>query len=358
MKRMVPPLVIPIFIPQQGCPHQCVFCDQKVITGHQKRLPSLKELEFEAEKYLAYNHSLTSSIIAFYGGNFLGLSEKKINQMLLFAQDLIGKGKIQGIRFSTRPDTIRDDTLKILENFSVTEIEIGVQSMDNQVLKLCRRGHSASDTKRAVELLKERGYKTGLQLMIGLPGQGEMNAFDSAKQAAELLPDFVRIYPTIVLNQSQLASWYQKGEYQPLTLKEAVFQTKRIYLLFHEHEIPVIRMGLQASQDLADKNIVMAGPYHPAFGHLVFSEIFMDAMYDFFKEKSPGSEGVEMIVHPRSISQLRGIYNQNIKKLKNDFTINEIRIIPDSTLPQDGLFINKQWIDVPLRVRGGKNMGC
>jgi histone acetyltransferase (RNA polymerase elongator complex component) len=236
--------------------------------------------------------------------------------------------------------------LKQLENFSVREIELGVQSMDDKVLNICRRGHCASDTKNAVTLLKKNRYKVGLQLMIGLPGQNAESAFITAEQIAALSPDFVRIYPTIVLNQSPLAQWYQNGKYRPLLLKEAVFQAKKIYLLFKKSGIPVIRMGLQSSQELDDKKIVLAGPYHPAFGHLVFSEIFMDRICDFCLKNSPVNKKVEIIANPKCISRIRGMNNENIRDLKTRFKFDQINIIPDSALSSQGLLIEHHWIDV------------
>lgn len=351
MKKSETPFIIPIFIPQQGCRHQCVFCNQAAITGHPTRWPSINKLRLEAEKYLGYNNRHRPSVIAFYGGNFLGLPQEKSNDLLTLADDFICKGKIQSIRFSTRPDTVSEEKLQALEKFSVTEIELGVQSMDDQVLNNCRRGHCALDTRNAVKLLKEWNCKIGLQLMIGLPGQSEKSAFDTAKQVAELAPDFVRIYPAVVFNQSILANWYRQGKYRPLSLKEAVYQAKNIYLHFKKYDIPVIRMGLQSSREFADKNTVLAGPYHPAFGHLVLSEIFMDTMCGFFKNTSAGSGQLKIAANPKCISQVRGIGNQNIRKLENDFKFDEIRIVSDPKLPRQGLSINHKWIDMPFCLR-------
>ncbi len=340
------PFIVPIFIPQQGCRHQCVFCNQSAITGRPINWPSIENLRNGAKKYLSYNKHKKPSVMAFYGGNFLGLPKEKINHLLNLADEFIRNGDIQSIRFSTRPDTISESGLKQLENFSVREIELGVQSMDDKVLNICRRGHCASDTKNAVTLLKKNRYKVGLQLMIGLPGQNAESAFITAEQIAALSPDFVRIYPTIVLNQSPLAQWYQNGKYRPLLLKEAIFQAKKIYLLFKKSGIPVIRMGLQSSQELDDKKIVLAGPYHPAFGHLVFSEIFMDRICDFCLKNSPVNRKVEIIANPKCISRIRGMNNENIRDLKTRFKFDQINIIPDSALSSQGLLIEHHWIDV------------
>jgi histone acetyltransferase (RNA polymerase elongator complex component) len=284
--------------------------------------------------------------MAFYGGNFLGLSKEKINQLLQLADEFIRKGNIRGIRFSTRPDTITESGLKQLENFAVSEIELGVQSMNDRVLNICRRGHCALDTKNAVTLLKHYRYNVGLQLMIGLPGQTAESAFDTAEQIASLSPDFVRIYPTLVLNQSVLSRWYQEGKYHPLLLKEAVFQTKKIYLLFKNSGIPVIRMGLQSSNDLDDKKNVIAGPYHPAFGHLVFSEIFMDTICTYYQKYPPIQNKATIMANPKCISRIRGIKNENIRNLKTRFNLDEITVKSNSSLSPEGLSIDGHWIDM------------
>jgi histone acetyltransferase (RNA polymerase elongator complex component) len=346
MKRRETPFIVPIFIPQQGCRHQCVFCNQSAITGHPIKWPSRETLWNEANRYLSYNRHHKASAMAFYGGNFLGLSGEKINQLLQLADEFIRKGNIRGIRFSTRPDTISEPGLKQLENFPVSEIELGVQSMDDRVLGICRRGHCASDTKNAVTLLKNHHYKVGLQLMIGLPGQTADSAFATAEQIVSLLPDFVRIYPTLVLNQSVLSRWYQEGKYHPLLLKEAVAQTKKIYLLFKNSGIPVIRMGLQSSKDLDDKKNVIAGPYHPAFGHLVFSEIFMDTICTYYQKYPPLQNKVEIMANPKCISRIRGINNENIRNLKTKFKLNEITVKSDSSLSPEGLSVDDYWIDM------------
>ena len=346
MERREKPFIVPIFIPQQGCRHQCVFCNQSVITGRKAKWPPIESLRSQAKKYLGYNKHQKPSVMAFYGGNFLGLSQEKINHLLQLANDFILKGDIQHIRFSTRPDTISESALDQLKNFSVSEIELGVQSMDDRVLEICRRGHCASDTQKAVKLLKKNHYKVGLQLMIGLPGQCAKSAFDTAEQIAALEPDFVRIYPLIVLNQSPLAQWYRKGEYQPLLLEEAIFQTKKIYLFFRKSGIPVSRMGLQSSQDLDSKEVVIAGPYHPAFGHLVLSAVFMDMICEFFKKNPPTGNKIEFVVNPKCISRIRGIGNQNIRSLEKKFDFSQIIIKSDTTLSIEGLFINGHWIDM------------
>ena len=245
--------------------------------------------------------------IAFFGGNFLGLKREEIKSCLGLAAEFVSQGLVDGIRFSTRPDTIDKGHLDILENYPVATVELGVQSMDDQVLVMAGRGHSASDTIRAVEALKDRQLGIGLQMMVGLPGDNEALSLITAEKITALRPDFVRIYPTIVMKNSRLARWYQNGTYAPLSLAEAVTRVKNLYQFFSRHNIKIIRMGLQASEDFEDGKTVLAGPYHPAFGHLVYSEVFLDKVVKEIETATLITDSISIGVNPKNISKLRGI---------------------------------------------------
>jgi histone acetyltransferase (RNA polymerase elongator complex component) len=203
------------------------------------------------------------------------------------------------------------------------------------VLTLAGRGHLASDTIRAVEALKERQLDIGLQMMVGLPGDSEARSLTTARKIADLDPDFVRIYPTVVVENSRLAEWFKKAKYLPLALKDAVTLVKKIYLLFKQEGIEVIRMGLQASEDLEDDSFVLAGPYHPAFGHLVYSEIFWDKAVSAIESVKYVKDTLTIFVNPRSISKMRGLNNSNIKKLKKRYHFKLIEVVPDSSLAEE-----------------------
>ncbi len=207
--------------------------------------------------------------------------------------------------------------------------------MDDHVLDMARRGHTAVDTEKAVCLLKERNYETGIQMMVGLPGDDDTGALASGRRIAGLYPNFVRIYPTLVLDKSPLAGWYRKGEYTPLSLQKCVSLVKRLYLLFEEKNITVIRMGLQASESLDKKSTILAGPYHPAFGALVYSEIFLDKAVSILESKKDLHDMISIRVNQRNISRIRGLNNTNIKTLKQKFHFRSIEIIPDMTLAED-----------------------
>ncbi len=340
MKRRIRPFIIPLFIPHKGCPNQCVFCNQKAITGTKKNDLSADRLTQEIETFLNFKGQRSPSQISFFGGTFLGLPPGKIKFLLDIAQGFIQSGQIDGIRFSTRPDSIDSQRLDLISDYSVSDIEIGAQSMENHVLKDSNRGHSVKDTENAVKLLKERNYRVGLQMMIGLPGETSNSSLITAARIADLAPDYVRIYPTIVLKGSPLSLWLRKGHYRPLSLDQAVTMTKRVYLFFKNQEIPVIRMGLQASKELDRKNSILAGPYHPAFGHMVFSEIFLDAVSKVLKNVSDlENRTVEIKVHPKNISKMRGLSNKNIFLLTRRFNIKKLSVISEPSLSLESILI-------------------
>ena len=332
------PFIIPIFIPHAGCPHQCIFCNQVSITGAKQKRATPAELRLQIREFLKYKKENRKPVqIAFFGGNFLGLKSEEIKSLLELAAEFVRKGQVHGIRCSTRPDTINERSLDLIKDYPVSAVELGVQSMDDHVLALAGRGHRASDTVRAVELLKEKHFSIGLQMMVGLPGDDETGALTTAQNIADLAPNFVRIYPTLVVANSRLAEWYKSGDYAPLSLEESVTLVKKIYLKFKKAGIDVIRMGLQTSEDLEDGTTVLAGPHHPAFGHLVYSEIFLDMAISAIQPANAIKETLTISVNPRSISKMRGLNNSNIKSLKEQFHFQSITVVPDASLAVEEL---------------------
>jgi histone acetyltransferase (RNA polymerase elongator complex component) len=333
------PFIIPIFLPHAGCPHRCVFCNQSVITGVNSRISAI-QIRHSVESFLKYKSAQRGIVqIAFFGGNFLGIDIEEIKRLLSEAAVFVKTGRANSIRFSTRPDTIDRERLDIIKNFPVSTVELGVQSMDDRVLANTKRGHSSSDTVKAVQRLKEFDYEIGAQLMVGLPGDDPGRLLASARRVAELEPDFIRIYPTVVVAGSPLATLYKAGRYRPLPLKDAVTQVKELYRFFSRRNIQVIRMGLQATDDLEKGSTILAGPYHPSFGHLVYSEIFLDMAMSAIKSAHPKGDRVGLHVHPRSISKMSGLKNGNLEKLREKFHLQSIEIVPDDTLKEDQLSV-------------------
>ena len=253
------------------------------------------------------------------------------------AQQFVHKGLVNDIRFSTRPDTIDDHRLQLIAGFSVRAIELGVQSMSDEVLSMTRRGHTASDTIFAVHNLKKKGYEVGLQMMVGLPGDTIRRSWDTAQKIVDLAPDFVRIYPTVVLENSLLAKWYQRGEYSPWSLSTSVSLVKELYLLFTQNNIHVIRMGLQAEEGYNSGSTIIAGPYHPAFGHLVHSKMYLDVAIDLVKNYHRKQIPIRIYVHPHSVSKMRGHLNHNASILESNFKAGKVEIIPDPALIENGI---------------------
>ncbi len=335
------PFVVPVFIPHAGCPHRCVFCDQTRTTGRTEPLPTADELDDAIGRFLGFRkESRRYTEISFYGGNFLGLPEDKILFLLEHAARYVARGQADGIRFSTRPDTIDGRSLGLLEGFPVTTVELGVQSMNDQVLAASRRGHTARDAGNAVALLKETPYRLGLQMMVGLPGDAFPSAMATGEAVCALEPDFVRIYPTLVLKGSALARRYLQKKYLPLPLDEAVAQVKALYVLFTRKGIPVIRMGLQATDGLDTGADVLAGPYHPAFGELVHSALWRDALDRCVKPLGLRACPLEVRLHPRLISRVRGQHNENVDRLTRAFALSSIHFMPDDRLPLDKVLVN------------------
>ncbi len=277
--------ILPFFIPHAGCPQRCVFCDQKVISGRTR--PPLRD---EIMKVMAENRAHPCQL-AFYGGSFTAIPKEE--QLFYLEIGAVGmeRGWIDGIRISTRPDAVCEEVLRRLSVFGVQTVELGVQSMDDDVLKRCKRGHSSKDSLRALRRLQETGFETGVQLMPGLPGETAAGALRGAAEILALHPKFLRIYPTVVVEGTELARLYRQKKYRPLSLEQAVSLSLALLLLAEKHDVRVIRMGLNPDPTLEQK--VLAGPYHPAFGHLVKSDLwrrrFLWAL-DYFLERHSRNE--------------------------------------------------------------------
>lgn len=341
MTAHLKPLVVPIFIPHAGCPHHCIFCDQTTVTGAAARIPEPADICREVRRFLQYRKPHRNRVeVSFYGGNFLGLHSEKIHELLSATLPFIKDGTVDGLRFSTRPDTIDTHRLALLADYPVSTIELGVQSMSNAVLTSAGRGHTAEDTVRAVGLLQQGAYRIGLQMMVGLPGEDFAATMATGRAITALSPDFVRIYPTLVLEGSALAELYRKGRYTPLSLSEGIDRVKALYQLFSGAGIAVTRMGLQASTELDSGTTVLAGPYHPALGHMVLSDLLLDRAVAQIEARQNAADPVVLWVHPRSISRMRGLNNRNIALIKKRFGIDAIRVTVDPAISADDVVVS------------------
>lgn len=323
--------IIPVFIPHYGCTHACVFCNQQKITGQAVPV-SAQEVAGIIHEHLARITEPRHIEVAFYGGSFTALDLKVQQDLLAPAYLALQSGKIHAIRLSTRPDCITDEIVENLIAFGVSIIELGVQSLDDKVLAASARGHSGEDVVQAVAVIKKMGLSCGIQVMPGLPCEDWTSLITTAQGIIQLEPDFVRVYPTLVIAHTQLAAMYNNGSYRPLSINAGVIRAAYLKLLFARQQIPVIRTGLQATEDLDNREIVLAGPYHPAFGEMVDSYLFY-LMVAHFAEKVVLEKNSTILIHhhTRDTSKLRGTSNCNTKKLQRIYNINHLIMKDDGS---------------------------
>lgn len=321
---MIKHFTIPIFIPELACPFQCVFCDQRKISGSIKS-PGLEEVNAIIEKHLNTLPSEKAYIeIGFFGGNFTGIPETEQRAFLKVAQKYVDNEQVHSIRLSTRPDYISDDVLSLLKEYSVETIELGAQSMDEGVLIKSGRGHTAQDVIDSSRLIREAGFNLGLQMMLGLPGDTQEKTIETAKQIVTLQPKDVRIYPTLVIKDTELAELYKVGEYEPLSMETAVLWAKDIYRIFEQAGLNIIRVGLHPSEELTDSKSLLAGPYHQSFRELVLTELWKDR----FLEKLEFSKTKSLIIYvaQKELNHAIGYNSSNKKMLEERYEAVKIKI--------------------------------
>ncbi|MPM82560.1 hypothetical protein SDC9_129621 [bioreactor metagenome] len=319
--------IIPIFVPHRGCPHDCIFCNQKKITGVSTDVTS-EEARNIIEEYLPTIPKDASVEIAFFGGSFTAIDEKTQNELLSVAKEYVDKGLVSDIRMSTRPDCISVEILNRLKEHKTTIIELGVQSMDAKVLHDSARGHDIESVIKSSHLIKESGINLGLQMMVGLPSDTEEKCIETAKKFIELNPFCVRIYPTLVVKDTGLETLLNKEEYKPFTLEQCISIVKKLLVLFYVNNINVIRVGLQATEDIQLGKGIVDGPYHPAFRELVEGEMIKDYLHYLVIQNKTVSD-LEIKTNNKNISKVVG--NKKINKLffKNELNIN-MKIKPEN----------------------------
>ena len=328
------PLIVPIFIPNQGCPHRCVFCDQEKITSQPARAmngQTVRELLDQARRSGSFSEERHREV-AFYGGTFASLPEGTIRELLGAVAPYLQERIFHSVRVSTRPDSLDGKKAALLKALGVSTVELGSQSMDDEVLRMTRRGHTAGDTEKAADLLREHGFNLGVQLMPGLPGDSAERFDATVQKVIRLKPDMVRLYPVVVLRGTVLAKWFEKGTYQPLTLEEAVRICAGSCLDFEEARIPVIRIGLMTSPSLREKGEIVGGPWHESFGHLVRSEIYQKRIEAFLP--GPGeAKKISIRIPSKDISLLRGHRNEGIRRIEERTQAVIEEILSDDSLP-------------------------
>lgn len=267
--------VIPIFIPQKACPHRCTYCNQFAIAG-QGHIPTPAEADEIIRQHLDTIKQDCHKRIAFFGGSFTGMPIAEQSEYLDVAQRYWQQGIVQGIQLSTRPDYISEPILDNLKRHGVSLIELGAQSLDDKILEVVQRGHTAQQVEEASKMIREHGFELGLQMMIGLPGDTKEKALRTAERIVALGARYIRIYPTLVVQDTPLAKDYATGNYKPLSLQEAIDWCKELYKLFTSHNVTILRMGLHPSEGLLDGSDYIAGPFHVSFKELVLTALWHD----------------------------------------------------------------------------------
>ncbi|MGL5084725.1 MAG: elongator complex protein 3 [Clostridium sp.] len=308
--------IIPIFISHQGCPHQCVFCNQDRIAKVVHEVTA-SDVVNTIDEYLDSIKNKNATIeVSFFGGTFTAIDVNKQKELLTVAREYKEKGLINKIRLSTRPDAINNYILDYLKEYKVDVIELGVQSLDNEVLKLSGRGHSDLDVVNASKLIKEKGITLGHQIMPGLPGDSFDKDIETVKRSIEMKPDICRIYPALVIKDTPMEDMYKDGRYKPYTLEEAVNVSREMYKLYKENNVQIIRMGLQPTESITWKQDIVDGPFHPSFRELVEGSLICENI----KSKISSGDNIILELNSKDLSKLyanKKVYFNELKENHN-----------------------------------------
>lgn len=320
--------IIPIFVPHAGCPNDCVFCNQKRISG--SLIPATAETVTETLFSLQPGSGYE---LAFYGGSFTAIPAEQQEQLLGAVIPFRENGTIASIRLSTRPDAVDEEVLCRLKQFGVETVELGAQSMNDEVLLRSGRGHTPQDTRHAARMVKAAGFRLILQMMTGLPSSTPERDLETARELIGLRPDGVRIYPTVIIKETALEMLWHRGEYREHTVEDAVNICAELFPLFESAGIPVIRLGLNPTDELSG-GAAVGGAYHPALGELVRSRILLNKARELLKKENASGDVVLGVV-PGRISAMTGQHRCNVDTLMREFPLRSLRIQPAETLENE-----------------------
>lgn len=313
---------ISIFVPHIGCPNKCSYCNQKHITGTFKA-PTVRDVAIGVKNAQTNpNYCPETTEIAYFGGSFTAINRNYMLRLLRVANRFVKNGTVSGIRISTRPDAIDEEILTLLKQYGVTSIELGAQSLNDRVLRMNNRGHTSADVEKASKLIREFGFELGLQIMTGLYGDNDNSTIKTTEKIIAIKPDTVRIYPTIVLQDTDLAALYADGIYKPQTLDNAISLASKLYTMFTEKDIKVIRLGIHSIAEDA----YIAGPWHPAFSELCQSQIMLNKVLTEITQKGH----YKLYVGKSDVSKMIGQKKCNLMHLENIGIY--CRVLVDETL--------------------------
>ena len=321
---------IPIFIPHLGCPNACVFCNQRTISGHGDfKIESVRD---EIESALSTLSADTEREIAFFGGSFTGIDRVLMIELLDMAESYVKRGLVSEIRLSTRPDYINSEILDILSQYSVRTIELGLQSLNDEVLCASRRGHNSECALSACKQIKERGFNLIGQMMIGLPKSTGESEIKTAELICKLHADGARVYPTVVFADTELSLMMKEGEYLPLDTESAVERTKNVLAVFDSYGVPCIRVGLCASENLRDASLAIAGATHSAIGEMAMSELFYDRICKELDERKICGGALKIFVPLGATSKAVGQKRKNKEKICKKYCLTSLKVLEKNEL--------------------------
>ena len=322
--------IIPVFVPHLGCPNACVFCNQNEITG-----TAAEEAFRQMNRVISMPPEGGARELAFYGGSFTAIPETQQLKLLTLAKTALQRGCISSIRLSTRPDAVSPEILERLRQYGVGTVELGAQSMQDNVLRASGRGHTAEDVRQAARLVLEYGFQLVLQMMTGLPGDDDDGALHTAAELIALKPHAVRIYPTVIVRGTELEKMWRCGQYQEHTVEDAVRVCSRLLPLFEKAGIAVIRLGLNPTEDLSG-GAALAGAYHPALGELVRSRVLRNAAEEKLEELQ--TEGKTVVIHvpPGLVSQMIGQKRCYLIWLQERFSLQRVKVMEEPGLKEPG----------------------
>lgn len=331
--------IIPIFVPHEGCPHNCVFCNQDRITGENEKVDA-NSTQRTVEEYLETIGKSSAAVeVSFFGGTFTAIDLNKQKELLSVAKHYKEQGKIDYIRLSTRPDYIDDNILKNLKEYSVDIIELGIQSMDEEVLIKSGRGHTEKDVIEASELIKKYNFVLGHQIMLGLPGDTFQKDIETTKKIINIKPDLCRIYPSLVIKDTPMEVMYKRGEYTPYSLEEAVNVTKEIYSMLVANNINIIRVGLQTTDNINEGKDIIAGPFHPAFRELVEGSLYNEMIINNIDKKC---KYLNIQIHPKDISKLYADKKIFFNDMKKQLMTKEVKVLLNNNINRGEILLDTE----------------